>query len=698
MTKIRFINLVRVLGLILVLGYHLFERFLPGGFLGVDIFFVISGYLITALIFSEFERNNRFCFVSYIKKRFNRIFPPMLFMVVSTLPFVKLLPDDFTANLSRQIAAVLGFVTNYFEIAIGGSYEARLLPHLYIHTWTLGLEVAYYIFWGGFCALIIRSFSNVASDIKNKIIKGILVCSAVVVSVLSYINMQYLFNTNLSKSVAYLATTSHIFPFFVGSIVGVLFGFKLSDKVSLKLIKRAKFFKIFSSVVLVIVLGVIAYLACVVNYGSIFVYRHGFLIVTILTGLAIVLARILHEVVSQSHKESVIIAHLANISYAMYLFHWPFYIICSNICPKDKAVTTLVLSYVFSLIVYYLVDPIFRGSVKKNKKYVVIEALLCIAVVGCMFIDAKVLLNQKDITALENEQMVGNIVQNIDKIENLKIGINNINEEPVLERRGIYNFDKLDVNSRQKQKVSLTPIPEEKNVVNEVKTNEDKNEQQVSNDSSDMTGSEEVKEKIIPVAVDTKVADTKVVDASVLEDKTTSPTNHVEEEVSTVTLIGDSVALGARKNIIDTIPNTYADTKGSRNLKQGYSTVMELQQRGELGLYVVVALGTNGYGEWKMYIDKIINDLEPGHRLLFVTPYDGRWNPSWFSYKTTEYLRSIKDTYSFVTIIDWAGEVSKDPSLVGADKIHIGGHTKGIKAFTNKIVEGIEEASKKSIK
>lgn len=693
MTKIRFINLVRVLGLILVLGYHLIERFLPGGFLGVDIFFVISGYLITALIFSEFERNNKFCFVPYIKKRFNRIFPPMLFMVVSTLPFVKLLPDDFTANLSRQIAAVLGFATNYFEIAIGGSYEARLLPHLYIHTWTLGLEVAYYIFWGGFCALIIRSFSNVASDIKNKIIKGILVCSAVIVGALSYINMQYLFNTMLNKSVAYLATTSHIFPFFVGSIVGVLFGFKVSDKVSLKLIKRAKFFKIFSSVVLVMILGVIAYLACVVNYGSIFVYRHGFLLVTILTGLAIVLARILHEVVSKRHKESVIIEHLANISYAMYLFHWPFYIICSNIFPKYKAITTLILSYVFSLIVYYLVDPVFRGSVKKNKKYVVIEALVCIAVVGCTFVDAKVLLNQKDITALENEQMVGNVVQNIDKIENLKIGINNINEEPVLERKGIYNFDKLDVNSTQKQKVSLTPIPEEKNVVNEAKTNEYKNEQQVSNDSSDMTGSKEVKEKIIPVTVDTNVVDT-----STLEDKTASSTNPVQEGVRTVTLIGDSVALGARKNIIDTIPNTYADTKGSRNLKQGYSVIMELQQRGELGSYVIVALGTNGYSEWKMYIDKIINDLEPGHRLLFVTPYDGRWNSSWFSYKTTEYLRSIKDTYSFVTIVDWAGEVSKDPSLVGADKIHIGGYTKGIKAFTNKIIEGIEEASKKSTK
>lgn len=725
MSKIRFINLIRVIGLILVLCYHLFERFLPGGFLGVDIFFVVSGYLITSIIILEFERNNQFRFMPYIKRRLNRIFPPLLFMLISTLPFIKLLPDDFTANISKQIAAVLGFATNYFEIATGGSYEARLLPHLYIHTWTLSLEIVYYVFWGGFCALIIRSFLKLKEDVRTNVIKGILVCSALIISIFSYINMQYLFSNNLNKSVAYFASQSHIFPFFIGSIFGILFGFKISEKTSLKLRNKAKFFRIFSVVILVVSLCSIVYLAHELKFGTNFVYRHGFLLVDILAGLAIVQARILHEVVSESYIESSAISHFANLSYAIYLFHWPFHIIFSNSLPEIATISTLLFTYVFSLVVYYLVDPMFyAGSNKENKKsdrYCINMRILCIAIIGCIFIDAGILINQKEITSLEEEQMVGSIVQNIDKIENLKVGINSINEHPVLEKDGIYNFDKLDINSEEKQKVSLTPIPEEKKIIEPVikpKEDESKSQEPSSPPSvpevkepEEKTDNVPVKEEVVPIVVDndgvvdndntvdsgSKVDNDNVVDNGGVENETT-PLEDAIEKPKSITVIGDSVALGARKNIIDTIPNTYADTKQNRNLQQGYSVIMELQKQGILGEYVVVALGTNGCNTWKTYIDKIITDIEPGHRLLFVTPYDGRWNPSWISYKTTEYLRSIKDTYSFVTIVDWASEVSKDPSLVGADKIHIGGYVKGIKAFTNKIIEGIDEASKKSAK
>lgn len=706
MSKIRFINLIRVLGLILVLCYHLFEGFLPGGFLGVDIFFVVSGYLITAIIVSKLEQKKQFRFVPYIKRRFSRIFPPLVFMLIFTFPLVKLIPDDFTANILKQISAVLGFATNYFEIATGGSYESKLLPHLYIHTWTLSLEIAYYVFWGGFCALIIGSFLKLKNDIKPNVIKGVLVCSAFGISVLSYINMQYSFTNNLNKSVAYFATTSHIFPFFIGSIFGILFGFKISDKISSKLREKAKFFRSFSVVMLTILLCSIIYLAHEVKFGSVFVYKHGFLIVSILTSLALVLVRILHEVVSESHEELYIISHLANLSYAIYLFHWPFYIIFSNSLPEIAIISTLIFSYLFSLIVYYLVDPMFYNGfrVEKSSQYYRLVKFLYIITMICIFIDAKILINQKDITSLEKEQMVGNIIQNIDKIENLKVGINNINEEPVLERYGIYNFDILDINSKQKQKVSLTPIPEEKKVIDNpiVKTNEDENKTQVPNNSLNVPDGKEMVEKPNNVSAEEEAI-------SVVEDNSSTVDNIKEEAVpisseipieepKTITVIGDSVALGARKNIIDTIPNTYADTKQNRNLKQGYSVVMELQQQGTLGEYVVIALGTNACNEWKMYIDKIINDIEPGHRLLFVTPYDGRWNPSWISYKTTEYLRSIKDSYSFVTIIDWAADVSANPSLVGADKVHIGGYVKGIKAFTNKIIQGLDEASKKTQK
>ena len=774
--RVRFIDFIRVLGLILVLSYHLFEDFLPGGFLGVDIFFVISGYLITTITISKFEQKKEFNFISYIKRRLNRIFPALFFAIVFTFPFVKLIPSDFTANISKQIAAALGFVTNYFEIANGGSYEARLLPHLYIHTWSLSLEIGYYLFWGVGCALIMRK--NVATN-TAKIVLG---CVATIMSVLSYLNMQYLFTNNLNKSIAYLSTTSHIFPFFIGSMFGILFGFKLSEKTSAKLKEKAKLFGSFLGGILLLIVSAIIYLCFNVKFGSVFVCKHGFLIIAILTSLAMVITRMLHEVVSPQYKDLTIVSHLANISYPMYLFHWPFYIIFSNSIDSKiiAVITTLVVSYAFSLVVYYFIEPNFYSasfSEKENecayKK--VVNVLLCVAIVGCLALDVNILANQKTISSLEEEQMVGNVVQNFDRIEDLKKGIENINQEPFLEKDGIYNFDELDINSETEQKVSLTPIPKTSNTdttkkgeldvspsntpepvpdiepsnipepipdiepsnvpepvqsvepgntpgpvlnvehgdtpkpipgtesseipqIKEPLVDQNKEEnQELSNKDPENTKDPVVEHnketendsQATPVANQDSGSETLVVENGSQEPK---------EEPKTVTLIGDSVALGARKNIVDTVPNTYADTRGNRTLRQGYSIIMDLQRKEEVGDYLIVALGTNGCSEWKKYINKIIEDLEPGHRLLFVTPYDGRWNDTWYSYQTTQYLRSIKDKYPFVTVIDWAAEVFKDTSLVGADKIHIGGYTKGIKAFTKKVIEGIEEASKKPAK
>lgn len=124
-------------------------------------------------------------------------------------------------------------------------------------------------------------------------------------------------------------------------------------------------------------------------------------------------------------------------------------------------------------------------------------------------------------------------------------------------------------------------------------------------------------------------------------------------------MVGDSVALGARKTLLEIIPNVFIDTKGNRSLLYGYNLLTAWQNSNTLGEYVIVALGTNCCENWELYINKIIDEIEPGHRLIFVTPFDGHWSGSWRSYKTTQYLRSIRDKYTYVTIADWCEEISK---------------------------------------
>ena len=146
--RINWFSYIRVTGLFLVLIYHFFPSVLPGGFIGVDVFFTFSGYLITALLIDEVSRTHRIDYLGFMRRRFYRIVPPLVLMVLICTPLALLVRNDFIAGIGRQITSVIGFVTNYYEILTGGNYENQFNQHIYLHTWSLAIEVHYYILWG----------------------------------------------------------------------------------------------------------------------------------------------------------------------------------------------------------------------------------------------------------------------------------------------------------------------------------------------------------------------------------------------------------------------------------------------------------------------------------------------------------------------------------------------------------------------
>lgn len=676
MTKVRWFSSIRVLGLILVLIYHLFKSWLPGGFLGVDIFFTFSGYLITSLIVAEVSRDGKFDFLRYVKKRFMRIFPFLFFSIVMTLPFFCLISSDFLAGIDKQISGALGFVTNYFEILSGGSYESQLLPHPYIHTWSLAVELHYYLLWG-LCNLgVIFVLKKIQPKMGKNIFiyKCVLVLSLVVMTVLSYCNMQRWFNSKPEMSIAYFDTMSHIYPFFIGSILGVVFGLKLPDCISSKLKRKASYLAPFS--IILFSLSVIAeiVLCAKTKFDSPFTYKYGFLISSFLTVLLIFSCRVLHEILPESIEESSFLKHISDISYYMYLFHWPLYIVFSNVWQSNAitAIVTIVVSYLFSVFLYFIVEKLFYSpsyvdrKKRCNKKFAVSFAGL-VLVVCCVF-GLRVYMNRVEVSKLEEDMIVGNINQNLDVMSNMKSGLNRMNSNPFLQKNGIDNSDIL------------------KSDTNEAEQSEEKESAQ-----SDKRESAQSDER--------ESARSDKRESAQNEEKGPSQSEVEEGNVNIkVSIIGDSVALGARSSLRNNIKDSYVDTAGSRNLHEGYDLIMSLQESNTLGECVVVALGTNTCDGWESYVQKIINDIKPGHRLVFVTPYDGRWEEDWGSYKTTQYLRTLPEKYPFVTIADWAATISKKKELLGSDKIHIGGNTEGINMFTNVVIDAIKEAQGKSAK
>ena len=139
---------IRALAVLIVWLFHLNPNLLPGGFIGVDIFFVVSGYVISLSIFNSIAKNNNFSFFKFYLKRFFRIFPVLLFMLISVFIFYLYYGYLFELNYVSKIALASVFgVSNLFYIYLKSDYflENELNP--FLHTWSLGVEEQFYFIY-----------------------------------------------------------------------------------------------------------------------------------------------------------------------------------------------------------------------------------------------------------------------------------------------------------------------------------------------------------------------------------------------------------------------------------------------------------------------------------------------------------------------------------------------------------------------
>jgi len=138
---------LRALAVLSVVGYHAFPNWIMGGFIGVDIFFVISGFLISTIIFSSLE-HDRFSFVEFYNRRIKRIFPALIIVLVSgyAIGWFNLLPNEFK-QLGKHIAAGAGFSSNFILWNESGYFDNVAETKPLLHLWSLAIEEQFYIFW-----------------------------------------------------------------------------------------------------------------------------------------------------------------------------------------------------------------------------------------------------------------------------------------------------------------------------------------------------------------------------------------------------------------------------------------------------------------------------------------------------------------------------------------------------------------------
>lgn len=138
---------LRAVAVLAVLAFHAFPSLAPGGFTGVDVFFVISGYLISGIILDDIERQ-RFSVAYFYWRRIRRIFPALLLVLAATLllGWRVLLPDEY-ARLGRHVAAGAAFLSNLALWREAGYFDAAADLKPLLHLWSLGIEEQYYLVW-----------------------------------------------------------------------------------------------------------------------------------------------------------------------------------------------------------------------------------------------------------------------------------------------------------------------------------------------------------------------------------------------------------------------------------------------------------------------------------------------------------------------------------------------------------------------
>ncbi|CAK8054883.1 Lysophospholipase L1 or related esterase. Includes spore coat protein LipC/YcsK (TesA) [Eupransor demetentiae] len=408
----------------MVLLYHFYPKIFTGGFVGVDLFFAFSGFLITGLVIDEYSRDDHFRLFNFYVRRFKRIVPPLLLAVVIVLPMSLLISRDFITDISHQVAAVLGFVTNYFEILTGGDYENQFMPHLFVHTWTLAIEMHFYLIWGLILWFLVRNvikqrhFSVVA---RGEMLRERVGLAAIIIVMIQLVlvNVEVLQGTNVNQ--LYFADLTHSFPFFLGALVASFTGVYHLPEAFQRLIDRWSTRR--AIVLMFLGFAVLMTLLFCLHYDNDVTYLYGFLLASLATSVMIIAARVLHEK-TPNIKEPAILTFLADASYSVYLYHWPLLIIFSHLMERNEAIIlTTVLSFVLAALSYYWVEPLLTNrklGFQHNRKPWLVgrwTAYCCLALLTVN--GAWICTQAPQMSSLTRKLWVGNVQQDLDQLNGL---------------------------------------------------------------------------------------------------------------------------------------------------------------------------------------------------------------------------------------------------------------------------------------
>lgn len=336
MQRLKGIDGLKGLSILAILGYHLFQRWLPGGFVGIEVFFTISGFLAAYSLLRKLNAKGSLSFKQYYLGRLRRIVPPLWFMAAFITATAWLIDaKDALVGIGRQLLAVVTFSYNWYDIVRGVDYFSSSGPELFRHLWFISLLIQFYIVIPVIVWFFWKFWKSTRAATAILLLAGV-----------SALLMGLLFTPRADPTRVYFGTDTHLF----GLLIGVALAFLLQTRettesalgttVTVKSVgKTTETFEAhrvrYSVAALLGGASVVAliYLTIWVIREDATAFRGGLLLVALLTALAIVGSIVPYSWVGRL-LEFRPLAALGRHSYGIFLWHWPIATLLLYVFPQ----------------------------------------------------------------------------------------------------------------------------------------------------------------------------------------------------------------------------------------------------------------------------------------------------------------------------------------------------------------------------
>lgn len=346
---------IRAIAVIMVLAYHLKLALFKSGFLGVTVFFVLSGYLITGILISEVEEEGTIDLKNFWLRRIRRLVPAVMSMAVVII-FVSAVVNRiiFTKGCKDFLASVLGF-NNWWQIFNKVSYfEAAGVPSPFTHCWSLAIETQFYLIYP---LILLGIYKLVKSRGEGRAKRGLLFAGVtLLLALISVILMIVLFDPQQDASRVYYGTDTRAFSLLFGALLAILWEYQM-------VLRRLS-----ASVNMVlgsVSFAVLLVMTIAINGSSNFWYRGGQFVGTILTVLVIYTVSGRKTWLSRFLSNPVL-KWIGDRSYSIYLWHYPIILLISKGIKASWWITLIeiVLSVVLAELSYRFIEtPIRHGII-----------------------------------------------------------------------------------------------------------------------------------------------------------------------------------------------------------------------------------------------------------------------------------------------------------------------------------------------